>query len=687
MDTDASASFDYGDRLITDCFRLLKIEAQPSNEGQITISCWLETHLRADAPRYATLSYAWYEPLSESADTERLIRLNGHYIEVTANLYQVLRHIVEHGIKEDLEEEAVEYWWIDALCINQADSLEQTQQVRIMHSIYRQAQMVVVWLGADFKQEAPIVREFLRALLGKYLDVDRHAESNKLYRDGFLGNNNESLLAAGLPSLDAPVWKSVVSFWDRAWFYRSWVAQEVALSTEFRFFCGSTRFLLLELVEASRFFVFSGLDETLMLVRTEKWHKSVTGRRVGNSAVAIEENWYFVNDANMPEPPDFTLCANRFTGEPRDTNHPLLRLFAVYMFGVRRREASDGRDKIFALLVYIKQVAQLRGLSEIDLKIDYSKSLTEVYHQAVTWIVMESRCLGILSILSPDRNLEERLGNCSWIPDLRESPPNPLRVFLSPLEGRLVPLSSSPDRIPQIKDYELLVSGKLIGSVAAVGDTYHSMVDDGCLELSARVLIGCPLTMPKHNHLSQLEVWRRTLTTQSAYENEPDPAQSRSDFHNWLAFFILREMHHAFLEGRVKRMREVLARMPSFDILANLHSSEPRMLPTWGFWQNISMNPGIYNSILNNPPKVVKLEILGRRLFRMSGSWGVYLGYGPEIMEEDDEVWFVATAALPLVLRKGADHTYAVVGEAYFIDANRMFDEVADVEWQRLTLR
>jgi hypothetical protein len=39
--------------------------------------------------------------------------------------------------------------WTDAICINQQDLDERGHQVQLMGSIYRNAHMVIVWLGTD----------------------------------------------------------------------------------------------------------------------------------------------------------------------------------------------------------------------------------------------------------------------------------------------------------------------------------------------------------------------------------------------------------------------------------------------------------------------------------------------------------------------------------------------------------
>jgi Heterokaryon incompatibility protein (HET) len=41
------------------------------------------------------------------------------------------------------------YIWADAICINQIDTSEKTEQVPLMADIYERAELVLVWLGKD----------------------------------------------------------------------------------------------------------------------------------------------------------------------------------------------------------------------------------------------------------------------------------------------------------------------------------------------------------------------------------------------------------------------------------------------------------------------------------------------------------------------------------------------------------
>lgn len=136
----------------------------------------------------------------------------------------------------------------------------------IMDQIYSETALVCVWLGPDLDGEAYAVREVLRALLQKYTHEDYWADDRAVkYAQDFLYQNVEQdLLDAGLPPLHSETWKQMVRFWDRGWFSRVWVQQEVALAQRTSFWCGDVYFSQEDLSESSRFFVFSGLSIALM---------------------------------------------------------------------------------------------------------------------------------------------------------------------------------------------------------------------------------------------------------------------------------------------------------------------------------------------------------------------------------------------------------------------------------------
>ncbi|KAH7087983.1 heterokaryon incompatibility protein-domain-containing protein [Paraphoma chrysanthemicola] len=84
---------------------------------------------------YSCLSYVWGQP------TENHILIEGHLHSVRDNLFSFLKAAQRKPISKWL--------WIDALCIDQSNGVERTQQVRLMGLIFSHAAAVLSWLGDD----------------------------------------------------------------------------------------------------------------------------------------------------------------------------------------------------------------------------------------------------------------------------------------------------------------------------------------------------------------------------------------------------------------------------------------------------------------------------------------------------------------------------------------------------------
>jgi hypothetical protein len=79
---------------------------------------------------YTALSYAWGDP-----NVTAPILVNGVECQITTNLESALRHI-----RDDINHLVI---WVDAICINQRDTLERNHQVQLMRNIYSYAEVLV----------------------------------------------------------------------------------------------------------------------------------------------------------------------------------------------------------------------------------------------------------------------------------------------------------------------------------------------------------------------------------------------------------------------------------------------------------------------------------------------------------------------------------------------------------------
>lgn len=112
-------------------FRLLRLV----NFGSDPIQCELSIFslLDPDVPPWKALSYRWGDDAPELT-----VQLEGQAINVRKNLHRFLAQMVI--------EERRDWYFIDALCIDQANDSEKPFQVQQMGEIYRRAEEVVAWI-------------------------------------------------------------------------------------------------------------------------------------------------------------------------------------------------------------------------------------------------------------------------------------------------------------------------------------------------------------------------------------------------------------------------------------------------------------------------------------------------------------------------------------------------------------
>jgi hypothetical protein len=163
----ALAQYHYEELSSETRFRLFRFEkSQPCSAA-----CPVELRIHlfdidfANPPAFEAISYAWGHHTASSG-----IICNGQQLFITPNVEAILRVLAT-------QPDSVGTFWIDSICINQMSIPEKNVQVPRMRSIYSEARVVWVWLGADsfetktafkFLVEASDVIEKLKSSL-KYI--------------------------------------------------------------------------------------------------------------------------------------------------------------------------------------------------------------------------------------------------------------------------------------------------------------------------------------------------------------------------------------------------------------------------------------------------------------------------------------------------------------------------------------
>jgi len=310
---------------------------------------------------YNALSYAWGNH-SELSGTSILVA--GTALPVKANLAAALRQL--RGSKATALRS---FWWIDALCINQADVRERNAQVALMRRIYGSAAHVWVWLGGAADRSGAAMA-LVRKLGRPPKRGPAHPEVEYPYIPDDVRRSNLACVAA---------------LFEREWWDRVWVRQEVALGNRVSFLCGGEDCTLEELTTAEGL-----LEDSLLLLRLD------SKRRDMAPVLRLAQAQQARRAAGFQKLRDESNVGDRY-----------IDLYPLLLHS-RGCKASDAHDKVFGLL-------GLADPSFYELAVDYRLPVEDVYRMAATAIITKT---GNLNILSAAQNVGRVNSLPSWAPNL-----------------------------------------------------------------------------------------------------------------------------------------------------------------------------------------------------------------------------------------------------------------------------
>lgn len=306
---------------------------------------------------YIALSYAWGEPVFDHC-----VQVNGMRYPITAALHEALRHIRS-------EDRAI-FLWVDAICINQHDTDERSNQVMKMIIIFHKAESVVIWLGnlTSFEQE---VLHGCDAVWGaNHLPLEAHPASDLL-------RTPEALIKAA-------------RILEKPWFSRRWVVQEAWAAQQLFIQTAETR------VEWDAIYQLPGLmrlpasaNDSDLLDDLQRSCRQVLGRF---------ERCSLKDYACLRLRKDSNLLLEYTEATKFDLVNVLWRTAWC--------QSADARDIIFAVVgmsntrtsyVHSGKVWDKSGLIK-GMPIDYSQTLRAVFETVTIWILRRDITVSILLI-------------------------------------------------------------------------------------------------------------------------------------------------------------------------------------------------------------------------------------------------------------------------------------------------
>lgn len=182
-----------------------------------------------DAAEFEALSYVWGDQA-----TRVHMKCNGRTVTIGKSLHAAL---MEYRLRlrrgRGREGNQIRGLWADAICINQSNEMEKTEQVRMMRDIYKAAKCTIIWLGPfeDGDVQAIQLAQVAYTLCPKNLRFEMKGNRQDW--------RNFNAMQHGVPeplsvtsrgcTLD-PTWKNLFKILHHPWFSRIWIVQELLVS-------------------------------------------------------------------------------------------------------------------------------------------------------------------------------------------------------------------------------------------------------------------------------------------------------------------------------------------------------------------------------------------------------------------------------------------------------------------------
>jgi hypothetical protein len=365
-------------------FRILRLA--PGRKDDEEVVCSFVTASMSQRLQYEAISCLWASTNATKQKSSKIklqdSQENFYSIFTSNNVHAALRNL-RHPKDERL-------FWLDALCIDHSNSGERNRQAAMKPGIFRNADNLCFWVGEDANSKAAL------SFIPRILD---HSGIDKLVQED--------------QAIDG--WVALVGFLKNTVFNSLWLIQEVAVARNVTLYCGQRAIHYQDFVDAVGMFASCRANLALLFQRNQENIKQLTDQ------IATMAERFIDASTNSLRVTVSGRIRRRLTIEAlvsklsvfRTTNH-LDRIFTVLAL------AKDGPPLIEDTLMEYSQ--EPGGALEIE--IDYTKSVLEVYQDFVSHAIGQSLSLDIICRRWASSVSEQELILPTWV--------RPLQPFLQP---------------------------------------------------------------------------------------------------------------------------------------------------------------------------------------------------------------------------------------------------------------
>ncbi|CAM1510926.1 Fc.00g084390.m01.CDS01 [Cosmosporella sp. VM-42] len=414
--------------------RILRFDLQDFTSDKLICSIEHVSLLDKDVVPYVAASYTWGK-----ATSRNMINIDGIEVSIPENSNIALRNLSSlrskrHHYPGTSETTIVDSLaggcrvWMDAICINQNDLEERTQQVSLMGDIYTKASAVLIWLGEDPQGLAGAAFETICQIqrTGEPFIAAVTRQGDGLGRHMWMPDQK---------SLPIPInWSSLQSLFSAPWFERVWTIQEAILNKQTFAVFGD------HLCAYSHVHMVS-----LFLVKKHNYELVLKGRMPGLDLAATRESFAGINDAKKNSPENLTGM-----------------LSSLHLFS-----ATENKDRIFSFMGIIDK--RVRSI----ILPSYNYTLAEVYARATVASITVNGLLTAFTYaansLKPDGGKEADDNLPSWAIKCHwkwTSNVLPIRIFSRrPVEECRYDFSELPGRVASTGWRVLPLQGVIIDEI------------------------------------------------------------------------------------------------------------------------------------------------------------------------------------------------------------------------------
>lgn len=504
---------------------------------------------------------------------------------------------------------------IDRVCINQEDLQERSKQVQfVMDEVYRDAEEVIVWLGEE-SEDSGLALDFVEAWSNW-----NHHESG----DGEDMPPGEEFMLA----FDATAGDALDRLFQRPYWTRLWVFQEVVLAQKVQVICGRRRVLFESFVNAH-----SAWGQLWPALITDSTASEKVGFLIKRYKLALAK---IIDNRQQ---------YRRSINDPLKCTLPFLDL----LISCQHLKATDPRDKIYGLLGLGGPYGNYGGL----VRPDYLKPVDSMYCEIARALIEDDQSLRAISFASSLTKIDQTLNLPSWVPDWR-SQQSVVRLFNYDQTSAKKNLG-----VVDVKEFvRFSTDSRIIWVPGVASDKVSILWPPGFPYYGENKEQFVPnlLKFNLPNGFPALQAFFRTMSFDLDFISGGSLTPIRRNF------FI---QATAFLEDLSKNLSTGghVDAETDFDGLVALFVGQPKSKLALEWPSDLEKDLKLYSGRLKTFTTRTKVNIKDRVLFQSANG---LMGLGPPGTKMCDDICVLMGYPAPFILRKVESH-YLVIGECFVL--------------------